>query len=135
MDIQMDYRIEKDTIGEIKVPQDKYWGAQTQRSKQNFKIGNEKMPIEIIKAIAHLKRAAAIVNNELGKLSDTKKTAITQACDEVLEGKFDEHFPLVVWQTGSGTQSNMNINEVVARRGNEILQQLGSEENIHPNDD
>lgn len=135
MDIQMDYRIEKDTIGEIKVPQDKYWGAQTQRSKQNFKIGNEKMPIEIIKAFAHLKRAAAIVNNELGKLSDTKKTAITQACDEVLEGKFDEHFPLVVWQTGSGTQSNMNINEVVARRGNEILQQLGSEENIHPNDD
>ncbi|MBS4193531.1 class II fumarate hydratase [Lederbergia citri] len=131
----MDYRIEKDTIGEIKVPQDKYWGAQTQRSKENFKIGGEKMPIEVIRAFAQLKKAAAISNNKLGKLSDAKTAVITQACDEVLEGKFNDHFPLVVWQTGSGTQSNMNVNEVVARRGNEFLKEQGSEEKIHPNDD
>ncbi|MBW8349621.1 class II fumarate hydratase [Bacillus sp. IITD106] len=131
----MDYRIEKDTIGEIKVPQEKYWGAQTQRSKENFKIGGEKMPIEVIRAFAQLKKAAAISNNKLGKLSDAKTAAITQACDEVLEGKFNDHFPLVVWQTGSGTQSNMNVNEVVARRGNEFLQEQGSDEKIHPNDD
>ncbi|MBS4218143.1 class II fumarate hydratase [Bacillus sp. FJAT-49711] len=131
----MEYRIEKDTIGEIKVPQDKYWGAQTQRSKENFKIGNEKMPIEIISAFAQLKKAAAAANNKLGKLSDAKTSAISQACDEVLEGKFNDHFPLVVWQTGSGTQSNMNVNEVVARRGNELLKELGSDEKIHPNDD
>ncbi|MBS4204202.1 class II fumarate hydratase [Lederbergia citrea] len=131
----MGYRIERDTIGEIKVPEDKYWGAQTQRSKENFKIGNEKMPNEVIKAFAHLKKAAANANNELGNLSDTKKSAISKACDEVLEGKFDEHFPLVVWQTGSGTQSNMNVNEVVARRANELLKEEGSDETIHPNDD
>ncbi|MBS4198505.1 class II fumarate hydratase [Bacillus sp. FJAT-49732] len=131
----MEYRIERDTIGEIKVPQDKYWGAQTQRSKENFKIGDEKMPIEIIRAFAQLKKAAAISNNKLGKLSDAKTAAITKACDEVLEGKFNDHFPLVVWQTGSGTQSNMNVNEVVARRGNELLKEQGSEEKIHPNDD
>lgn len=131
----MDYRIEKDTIGEIKVQNDKYWGAQTQRSKQNFKIGTEKVSMEVIKAFSHLKKAAAIANHQLGKLSSTKKTAISQACDEVLEGKFDEHFPLVVWQTGSGTQSNMNVNEVVARRANELLAEQGAEETVHPNDD
>lgn len=131
----MEYRIEKDTIGEIKVQKDKYWGAQTQRSKQNFKIGTEKIPMEVIKAFTHLKKAAAIANHELGKLSDVKKSAISVACDEILEGKFNEHFPLVVWQTGSGTQSNMNVNEVVARRANEILAEQGSEEKVHPNDD
>ncbi|MCJ8005885.1 class II fumarate hydratase [Lederbergia wuyishanensis] len=131
----MEYRIERDTIGEIKVPQDKYWGAQTQRSKENFKIGGEKMPIEIIRAFAQLKKAAAISNNKLGKLSDAKTAAISKACDEVLEGKFNDHFPLVVWQTGSGTQSNMNVNEVVARRGNELLKEQDSDEKIHPNDD
>ncbi|GIN19308.1 MAG TPA: class II fumarate hydratase [Bacillus bacterium] len=130
----MEFRIERDTIGEIKVPADKYWGAQTQRSKQNFKIGNEKMPLEVIKAFAQLKKAAAITNNGLGKLSDAKKEAIVQACDEVLDGKFDEHFPLVVWQTGSGTQSNMNVNEVIARRANELLKE-NSGEKVHPNDD
>ncbi|GIN93161.1 fumarate hydratase class II [Siminovitchia terrae] len=130
----MEFRIERDTIGEIKVPADKYWGAQTQRSKQNFKIGNEKMPLEVIKAFAQLKKAAAFTNNGLGKLSDAKKEAIVTACDEVLDGKFDEHFPLVVWQTGSGTQSNMNVNEVLARRANELLPE-GSEEKVHPNDD
>ncbi len=130
----MEFRIERDTIGEIKVPADKYWGAQTQRSKQNFKIGNEKMPLEVIKAFAQLKNAAAFTNNGLGKLSDVKKEAIVTACDEVLDGKFDEHFPLVVWQTGSGTQSNMNVNEVLARRANELLPE-GSDEKVHPNDD
>ncbi|MBS4210718.1 class II fumarate hydratase [Bacillus sp. FJAT-50079] len=131
----MGYRIEKDTIGEIKVPQDKYWGAQTQRSKENFKIGHEKMPMEVIKAFAHLKKAAASANNELGNLSDDKHAAISATCDEILEGRFNDHFPLVVWQTGSGTQSNMNVNEVVARRANERLKEQGSEERIHPNDD
>lgn len=131
----MVYRIEKDTLGEMKVPADKYWGAQTQRSKENFPIGSEKMPMEVVRAFAQLKKAAAIVNQKLGKLSETKSTAIVKACEEVLEGKFDDHFPLVVWQTGSGTQSNMNVNEVVARRANEILKAQNSEEKIHPNDD
>lgn len=131
----MEYRIEKDTLGEMKVPRDKYWGAQTQRSKENFPIGGEKMPMEVIRAFAHLKKAAAVSNNRLGKLSDAKMKAIVQACEEVLDGKFDEHFPLVVWQTGSGTQSNMNVNEVVARRANEILSGENSAEHVHPNDD
>ncbi|MBS4171867.1 class II fumarate hydratase [Bacillus sp. FJAT-49736] len=131
----MEYRIEKDTLGEMKVPADKYWGAQTQRSKENFPIGTEKMPIQVIRAFAQLKKAAAIVNYKLEKLSQAKKEAIVKACEEVLEGKFDDHFPLVVWQTGSGTQSNMNVNEVVARRANEILQSEHSDEKIHPNDD
>ncbi|WP_018662282.1 class II fumarate hydratase [Heyndrickxia acidiproducens] len=131
----MEYRIEKDTLGEMKVPADKYWGAQTQRSKENFPISGEKMPIEVIRAFAHLKKAAAISNHQLGKLSEAKKNAIVQACEEVLEGHFDEHFPLVVWQTGSGTQSNMNVNEVVARRANEILADQSISEQIHPNDD
>ncbi|MGM0904380.1 MAG: class II fumarate hydratase [Bacillota bacterium] len=129
------FRIEKDTIGEIKVPANKYWGAQTQRSKQNFKIGVETMPLEVIYAFAHIKSAAAKVNHQLGQLSEHKRNAITQACTEILEGKLDDHFPLVVWQTGSGTQTNMNVNEVVARRGMEILEQDGLNEAIHPNDD
>ncbi|MGM0852037.1 MAG: class II fumarate hydratase [Bacillota bacterium] len=131
----MEYRLEHDTIGEMKVPKEKYWGAQTQRSKENFQIGTEKMPIEVTYAFAQLKKAAAVVNHSLGKLSDDKKKAIGQACDEILEGKWDAHFPLVVWQTGSGTQSNMNINEVVSYRANEILKDKGSDEKVHPNDD
>ncbi|MCI2253512.1 class II fumarate hydratase [Domibacillus sp. PGB-M46] len=129
----MNTRIERDTIGEIQVPADKYWGAQTQRSLENFPIGTEKMPIEMIYAFAHLKKAAAIVNESLGKLSEEKMSAISAACDDILNGDIGpEHFPLVVWQTGSGTQSNMNVNEVVARRASEIA---GKEGFIHPNDD
>lgn len=130
----MDYRIEHDTFGEIKVPSDKFWKAQTQRSKQNFPVGKEQMPIEVIYGFAHLKRAAAISNHELGKLSDDKKDAIVYATDEVLKGNLDEHFPLVVWQTGSGTQSNMNVNEVVSYVANNYLEEKGSEESVHPND-
>jgi fumarate hydratase, class II len=130
-----DYRIERDTIGEIKVPSDKYWGAQTQRSKQNFKIGTERMPIDVIYAFAEVKKAAASVNAASGKLPEAKAKAIRAACDEILSGEFDTHFPLVVWQTGSGTQSNMNVNEVVARRANELLANEGSDEKVHPNDD
>ena len=126
----MEYRVEKDTMGEIKVPSNKYWGAQTQRSLENFKIGTEKMPLEIINAFAILKKAAATANNRLGKLDNKKLKAILQVCDEILSGKLSQNFPLVVWQTGSGTQSNMNINEVIAARGNELL----GEKLIHPND-
>lgn len=126
----MDYRIERDSLGEVKVPSDKYWGAQTQRSFQNFKISTEKMPIEIIRAFAILKKAAAKTNVELGLLDEKIGKTIGQVADEILEGKLDEHFPLKVWQTGSGTQSNMNVNEVIANRGNEIL----GEKLIHPND-
>ncbi|HEY4567221.1 MAG TPA: class II fumarate hydratase [Savagea sp.] len=131
----MEYRIEHDTIGEIKVPADKLWGAQTQRSKQNFKIGGERIPLGVIRAFAHLKKSAAIASNSFGNLSDAKMKAIATAADEVIEGKWDEHFPLVVWQTGSGTQSNMNMNEVLARRGNQLLEEWGEEERLHPNDD
>ncbi len=126
----MDYRIEKDTMGEIKVPVNKYWGAQTQRSFGNFKISKEKMPLEIIKAFAILKKAAVITNNKLGLIDNKRTEVISKVSDEILEGKLDEHFPLAVWQTGSGTQSNMNVNEVIANRGNEIL----GEKLIHPND-
>ena len=113
----MSYRIEKDTIGEIKVPSDKYWGAQTERSRNNFKIGpSGSMPIEIIHAFAVLKKAAAITNSKLGVLEENKMKLISEVCDEILEGKLDDQFPLVVWQTGSGTQSNMNVNEVIANR-------------------
>lgn len=126
----MEYRIEKDSLGEVKVPKDKYWGAQTQRSYENFKISTEKMPIEIIRAFAILKKAAAKTNYELGLLDEKIAKTIGEVADEILEGKLDEHFPLVVWQTGSGTQSNMNVNEVIANRGNEIL----GEKLIHPND-
>lgn len=130
----MEYRIERDTMGEVKVPIDKWWGAQTERSRQNFKIGKEKMPKELIEAFAVLKRSCAIVNEKLGKLSVHKKNAIVQICDEILEGKLEEHFPLAVWQTGSGTQTNMNVNEVIANRGNQWLQDKGINEKIHPND-
>lgn len=122
-------------MGEIKVPADKFWGAQTQRSKENFKIGSEKMPQEIVYAFAILKRSAAIANERLGNLEAEKSDAIVSVCDEILEGKYDSHFPLVVWQTGSGTQSNMNMNEVVANRGTAYLQEKGSSFKIHPNDD
>ena len=132
----MKYRIEKDTMGEIKVPNDKYWAAQTQRSLENFPIGDEKMPKEIIKAFAYLKKACAIVNNKLTKLDDKKCEVISKACEEIIEGKFDDNFPLVVWQTGSGTQSNMNINEVVANRASELLgYDFRTEKIVHPNDD
>ena len=127
----MEYRIEKDTMGEVKVPADKYWAAQTERSFENFKIGGEIMPREITHAFGILKKAAAIANYNLGKLSEEKKNAIEAACDEVISGKLNEHFPLVVWQTGSGTQSNMNANEVIANRGNEIA----GKKLLHPNDD
>lgn len=126
----MDYRIERDSFGELKVPMNKYWGAQTQRSLENFKIGHEKMPLEIIEAFAILKRAAAITNNKLGLLDDKITGTIVEVTQEILEGKLDGNFPLVVWQTGSGTQSNMNVNEVIANRANEIL----GEKLIHPND-
>lgn len=116
-----DFRIEKDTIGEINVASDKYWGAQTERSKNNFKIGPAaSMPIEIVQAFAYLKKAAAETNYELGTLSKEKSELIGKVCDEIVEGKLDDHFPLVIWQTGSGTQSNMNVNEVVANRAQEI---------------
>ncbi len=127
----MDYRIEHDSIGEIKVPKDKYWAAQTERSHENFQIGTEKMPEEIIRAFAILKYGAAQTNKNLKLIDEKKSEAIKKVCDEILEGKLDQHFPLVVWQTGSGTQSNMNVNEVVANRGNEILK----EKVLHPNDD
>ena len=126
----MDYRIEKDSMGEMKVPVNAYWGAQTQRSYENFKIGTEKMPKEITYAFAILKKAVAQANYRLGKLDERRCKIIGQVCDEVLAGKLDDHFPLAVWQTGSGTQSNMNMNEVVANRGNEIA----GEKLLHPND-
>ena len=116
-----EFRIEKDTLGEIEVPDDKYWAAQTQRSLENFEIGGQLMPKEIVKAFASLKKASALVNAELTDFSDEKAQAIATACDEILSGEHDDQFPLVVWQTGSGTQSNMNVNEVVANRATEIL--------------
>ncbi|WP_077324966.1 class II fumarate hydratase [Virgibacillus siamensis] len=131
----MEYRIEKDTIGEIKVPNDKYWGAQTQRSKENFPIGDEKMPVEVIRSFAILKKSAAKANSELGLLDAKKAEAIAYAADQIIEDKLPEHFPLVVWQTGSGTQSNMNVNEVIAHVGNKWLEEQGSELSLHPNDD
>ena len=134
----MKTRIEKDTMGNVEVPADKYWGAQTQRSKENFKIGPEgSMPIEIIEAFAYLKKAAALANNELGVLPDDKTQLISQVCDEIIEGKLDDNFPLVIWQTGSGTQSNMNANEVIANRAHVLRgEKLGEGKRfIHPNDD
>ncbi|MBM77706.1 MAG: fumarate hydratase, class II [Crocinitomicaceae bacterium] len=134
----MNYRIEKDTLGEIKVASDKYWGAQTERSRNNFKIGNPaSMPNEIIKAFAYLKKAAAITNNNLGALEENKKELIAKVCEEIIEGKLDDQFPLVIWQTGSGTQSNMNVNEVIANRAHEIAgNKLGEENNtLKANDD
>ncbi|TMN23015.1 class II fumarate hydratase [Lentibacillus cibarius] len=131
----MEYRVEKDTLGEIHVPADKFWGAQTQRSKQNFPIGNEEMPAEVIKAFAILKKSAAKANSELGLLEQEKAEAIAHAADQIINGTLDEHFPLVVWQTGSGTQSNMNVNEVIAHAGSNWLKEQGSELQLHPNDD
>ncbi len=134
----MDYRIEKDTLGEIKVPSDKYWGAQTERSIKNFKIGKPaSMPLEIIYGFAYLKKAAAHTNYELGVLSENKKKLISEVCDEILDGKHDDQFPLVIWQTGSGTQSNMNINEVIANRAHVLSGGKLSDKDkiIHPNDD
>ena len=125
-----EYRIEHDSMGEVQVPADRYWGAQTQRSYENFKIGVEKMPAEIIRAFALLKKAAATANHGLGKLDERRCALICRVCDEILSGKLEGHFPLAVWQTGSGTQSNMNVNEVVANRGNE----LAGEKLLHPND-
>ncbi len=127
----MEYKIKKDTMGEVRVPADKYWGAQTQRSINNFKIGKYKMPVEIIRAYAYLKKAAANANCELGTIEDAKRKIISDVCDEILAGKLDDNFPLVIFQTGSGTQTNMNVNEVIANRGNEIV----GEEMLHPNDD
>ncbi len=126
----MEYRIEHDTMGEVRVPADRYWGAQTQRSFENFKIGTQRMPEEIIHAFGILKKAAAQANLTLGVLDEKRASAIQQAADEVLSGKLQEHFPLVIYQTGSGTQSNMNVNEVIANRANEIL----GEKLVHPND-
>jgi len=134
----MEYRMEKDTVGEVKVPADKYWGAQTERSRGNFKIGPAaSMPGEIIQGFAYLKKAAAFANYELGVLSKEKKELIAQVCDEILAGKWKNQFPLVIWQTGSGTQSNMNVNEVIANRAHEIAgKKIGQgEKTIQPNDD
>ena len=134
----MSYRIEKDTMGEVQVPADKYWGAQTERSRNNFKIGPEaSMPKEIIYAFAYLKKAAAMANHELGALAEDKKNLIAKVCDEILTGMHDSEFPLVIWQTGSGTQSNMNVNEVVAYRAHVLSGGKLTDEKkvLHPNDD
>ncbi|PAE15722.1 fumarate hydratase, class II [Virgibacillus sp. 7505] len=131
----MEFRVEKDTIGEIQVPADKFWGAQTQRSRENFPIGSERMPKEIVYAFALLKKSAAKANHDLGLLEKDKSDAIGYAADQIISGELDDHFPLVVWQTGSGTQSNMNVNEVIAYVGNKWLEEQGKEVRLHPNDD
>src|SRR3954452_13778192 len=129
-------RIESDSMGEIEVPADVYWGAQTQRSLKHFNIGFDVMPREVIRALGILKKAAAIVNFDLGKLPEDKKDLIVRAADEVIEGKLDAHFPLRVWQTGSGTQTNMNANEVISNRAIEMAGgEMGSKKPVHPNDD
>ena len=134
----MKYRIEKDTMGEVQVPADKLWGAQTERSRNNFRIGQPaSMPVEIIRGFAYLKKGAAYANHELGVLSREKRDQIAQVCDEILEGQHDEQFPLVIWQTGSGTQSNMNVNEVIANRAHQLAgKRVGEgEKTLQPNDD
>lgn len=134
----MDFRIEKDTMGNVNVPADKLWGAQTERSRNNFKIGAPaSMPLEIVYGFAYLKKAAAYTNAELGVLDDEKRDLIAQVCDEILDGKHDDQFPLVIWQTGSGTQSNMNVNEVIANRAHQIAGKVigEGEKTIQPNDD
>jgi len=132
----MQTRIETDTMGQIEVPGDRYWGAQTERSRQNFKIGGERFPRELIRALGTLKKAAALVNQELGTLPKEKADLIVRAADEVIDGRLDAHFPLVVWQTGSGTQTNMNTNEVISNRAIELAGGvMGSKKPIHPNDD
>jgi fumarate hydratase class II len=128
-------RTESDSFGPIEVAADRYWGAQTERSRQNFRIGHERMPMPVIRALALIKKAAAEVNRELGDLDKKRATAIVKAADEVIDGRLDDHFPLVVWQTGSGTQTNMNVNEVIANRANEILGGTrGAKSPVHPND-
>ena len=131
------FRTENDTMGPVKVPADRYWGAQTQRSLENFKIGDQRMPLEIIRAFAILKKAAALTNHQLGVLHENKAKLIAQVCDEIISGKLDDHFPLVIWQTGSGTQTNMNVNEVIANRTHVLAgNELGvGKTDIHPNDD
>jgi fumarate hydratase class II len=133
----MEYRIEKDTMGEVKVPADKYWGAQTERSRNNFKIGAEaSMPLEIVHGFAYLKKAAAHTNHELGVLSQEKRDLISKVCDEILDNQHNDQFPLVIWQTGSGTQSNMNVNEVVSNRAQILAGKTYDDEKlVHPNDD
>jgi fumarate hydratase class II len=133
----MEYRIEKDTMGDVKVPADKYWGAQTERSRNNFKIGAEaSMPLEIVHGFAYLKKAAAHTNHELGVLSQEKRDLISKVCDEILDNQLNDQFPLVVWQTGSGTQSNMNVNEVVSNRAQILAGKTYDDEKlVHPNDD
>ncbi len=131
----MDFRIEKDTMGEVKVPSDKFWGAQTQRSIENFKIGGDRFPREMIKALGVLKKCAAQANQQLGLLDSKKSEIIVKAADEVIQGKLDAHFPLVVWQTGSGTQTNMNANEVIANRAMDMMGVKLPSKEVHPNDD
>ncbi|MBS1222578.1 MAG: fumC, partial [Proteobacteria bacterium] len=132
----MEFRLESDSMGAVQVPADRYWGAQTQRSLEHFRIGGHHFPPAIIRAFGLVKKAAALTNCALGQLAEDKAALIVQAADEVIAGQLDAHFPLVVWQTGSGTQSNMNANEVIANRANELAgQPLGSNEPIHPNDD
>lgn len=134
----MEFRIEEDSLGNVKVPADKYWGAQTERSRNNFKIGPDaSMPMEIIYALTYIKKAAAMVNADLGVLSAQKCNLIAEVCDEILEGKFDDQFPLVIWQTGSGTQTNMNVNEVIANRGHVLYGGMLTDEKkiLHPNND
>jgi fumarate hydratase class II len=128
-------RTESDTFGPIEVPADRYWGAQTERSHRNFRIGEERVPMPVIRALAQVKRVAAEVNSELGLLDERRAKAIVAAADDILAGRLDEHFPLIVWQTGSGTQTNMNVNEVIANRANESLgEKLGTKSPVHPND-
>src|SRR5437660_933339 len=128
-------RIETDSFGPIEVPADRYWGAQTQRSLENFRIGTERIPISVIHALGIVKRAAAEANHTLGLIDQRRTRTIVRAANEVIDGKLDDHFPLVVWQTGSGTQTNMNVNEVIANRANELLGgKLGAKAPIHPND-
>src|ERR1700726_2422819 len=128
-------RTETDSFGPIEVPADRYWGAQTERSRRNFRIGQDRMPVPVIRALGIVKLAAAETNRELGLLDQRRARAIARAAREVIDGKLDEHFPLVVWQTGSGTQTNMNLNEVIANRANELLGgRLGAKQPVHPND-
>lgn len=136
MALLKDFREETDSLGPVMVPTDRYWGAQTERSRNNFKIGGERMPVEVVRAFGILKKAAAIANADLGVLKEDKRDLIVRAADEVIAGDLNDHFPLVVWQTGSGTQSNMNVNEVIANRAIELAGgDLGSKTPIHPNDD
>ena len=130
----MDYRIERDSMGEVRVPADRLWGAQTQRSLENFRIGTERMPREVHEALLLIKRAAARVNASLGCLSGAVADAIVRAADEALSGRLDAEFVLSVWQTGSGTQTNMNVNEVLAHRATELLREAGTPGDVHPND-